>query len=100
WTIRNSLGTWELAGKSILILGFGRVGRAVARRCQAFDMRVLVHDPVVPAEAILAAGCRPVADFRTALPEADILTLHLPYGPSTHGIIGGRELAMMKPTAL
>ena len=100
WTIRNSLGTWELAGKTVLILGFGRVGRAVALRCLAFDMRVLVHDPVVPADAVTAAGYKPVSDFRAALPEADVLSLHLPFVPATKNIIGAREIAAMKPTAI
>lgn len=100
WEMRNSLGTWEIAGKTILLLGFGRVGRAVARRCLAFDMRVLVYDPVVSDDAVTAAGCKPVSDFRAALPKADVLSLHLPFVPATRNIIGAREIATMKPTAI
>ncbi len=97
WAIRDSQAVGELAGRKLLLLGFGRIGREVARRALAFDMGVLAHDPFAdPA----SAGCQPVADWRAVLPEVDAVSLHLPLTPETRGIIGARELAAMKSTAL
>lgn len=55
---------------ALLILGFGRIGREVARRARAFDMEVPVHDPLVPDDGVEALGCRLVADWRACLPAA------------------------------
>ncbi len=97
---RDSSPITELWRKSILILGFGRIGRQVAARCQAFDMTVLAYDPYIDAATIEAAGVRAVADFRDALVEADVVTLHMPLGPETKDMIGADELAAMKPGAV
>ena len=63
WASRNRLVPTELAGKTLLLLGFGRIGREVARRALAFDMRVLVHDPLLPPEVAVEAGCEPAPDL-------------------------------------
>ncbi len=100
WAIRDTLAVGELSGKTLMILGFGRIGREVARRARAFDMEVLAFDPFVSAQDIRAAGCTPVTDWHEALPQVDALSLHLPAGPETRGMIGAAELAAMKPTAI
>ncbi|MCP4071236.1 MAG: hydroxyacid dehydrogenase [Hyphomicrobiales bacterium] len=100
WNYRNSLALSELSGKTLLLLGFGRIGREVARRAAAFDMRVCIFDPYVDADAIRATGCEPVADWWSELPEVDVLSLHLPATPETMGLIGAQELARMKSTAV
>lgn len=100
WAIRDSLSVRELAGLRLLLLGFGRIGRLVARRAAAFEVQVLAYDPFVPAEAIRAAGCEPVADWRAALPGVDVLSLHLPVTDQTRQMLGAAEFARMKPTAL
>jgi D-3-phosphoglycerate dehydrogenase len=99
WELRNDFGARELAHKRLLLLGFGRIGRQVARRALAFDMTVLVHDPVVDGETIVAAGALPVADWRGRLAEADFVSLHLPLMPETANMIGRAELAAMKSSA-
>jgi D-3-phosphoglycerate dehydrogenase len=96
WELRNDFGARELAHKRLLLLGFGRIGRQVARRALAFDMTVLVHDPVIDGETIVAAGALPVADWRGRLAEADFVSLHLPLMPETANMIGRAELAAMK----
>ena len=96
---RDTTAITELWRKTVLILGFGRIGRQVTARCRAFDMTVLAYDPYVDAAAIEAAGARAVADFRGALGEADYVTLHMPLGPETANMIGAAELAAMKTGA-
>jgi D-3-phosphoglycerate dehydrogenase len=89
----------ELLGKTLLIVGFGRIGTRIAKRCLAMEMTVQVYDPYVPADAVRSAGCEPVADLDAALPHADFVTLHCPKTPETAGMFGAARLARMKPTA-
>lgn len=100
WDYRASLALSELAGKTLLLLGYGRIGREVARRAAAFDMQVCVFDPFVDTDVIEDAGYDVVPDWKAALPYADILSLHLPATPETMGLIGAAELSQMKPTAI
>lgn len=93
---RNYLDTVEVAGKTILIVGFGRIGRKLSRRCAAFDMKVVVADPFVPAEVVQAEGYDHVADFKDALGAADALILALPADPKAPPIIQAPEFAVMK----
>jgi D-3-phosphoglycerate dehydrogenase len=96
WAVRNSLDAVDLMGRRVLVMGFGRIGREVAKRCAAFGMVVMVYDPYVQANLIEAAGdCRSVPDFEAALPETDVLTVHLPLGPESRGLIGSAELAAL-----
>ena len=96
---RNASGLTELWGKTVLVVGFGRIGRRVARRCAAFDMTIVIADPYVARDAVEAAGYRHVADFRDALEEADFVTLHLPANPDGSAAMGAAEFAKMKAGA-
>ena len=89
----------EIFGKTVLIIGFGRIGTRIAPRCQAMGMDVLVYDPYVPADVIRAAGCEPVAELDSALPRADFVTIHCPKNPETIGLFGAERLARMRPGA-
>ncbi|HVV41421.1 MAG TPA: hydroxyacid dehydrogenase [Nitrobacter sp.] len=95
------LGQWpyDLFGKTVLIVGFGRIGSRTAKRCLAMEMNVLVYDPYKPAADIKAAGCEPVADLDAALPRADFVTIHCPKTPETTGLFNAARIARMKPTA-
>ncbi|MFE4617351.1 hydroxyacid dehydrogenase [Streptomyces sp. NPDC056747] len=84
----------ELAGRTVGIVGYGRVGRQVARRLAAFDMRILVHDPYADT-----AGDVQRVGLDELLATSDVVTLHLPRTPGTTGLIGARELSLMRPTA-
>jgi len=99
WSERYADPPTELLGKTLLIIGFGRIGTRVARRSLAMEMLVDVYDPYVPAEAVRAAGCQPVADLDAALPRADFVTIHCPRSPETIGMFNAARLARMKPTA-
>ncbi|WP_241073483.1 hydroxyacid dehydrogenase [Achromobacter insuavis] len=78
---------FELAGKTALIVGAGRIGRATAQRLRAFDMRVLAYDPFLPADAALPQGIEVRTDLAVALAEADVVSLHLPLTDATRGLI-------------
>lgn len=99
WASRARDMPEDLAGRTVLVIGFGRIGTRTAKRCAAFDMTVLVHDPYVPAATIRAAGHEPAEDLDAALPRADFVTVHCPKTPETVGLIGARRLAAMKRTA-
>ena len=99
WNERYGSMPAELAGKTVLVIGFGRIGTRSAARCRAFDMTVLVYDPYVSAETVRAAGCEPVADLDAALPRADFVTVHCPKNPETTGLLGAARLGRMKRSA-
>lgn len=99
WMVRFNPPALDLAGRSVLILGFGRIGRRLVSRCVAMDMKVLVHDPYVVQDAITTAGATPVPDWRAVLPEIDFLSVNCPKNPETDGMVGAAELRAMKPTA-
>jgi len=95
-------GRWErflgagLAGKTMGILGLGRIGQNVARRAAGFGVELTGADPVWPEEAAREIGIRRM-DIPDLLAESDIITLHTPLTPETEGLIGEREIALMKP---
>ena len=89
----------DLSGKTVLVVGFGRIGTRSAKRCQALEMTVLIYDPYVSAAEIKAAGCEPVTDLDAALPRADFVTIHCPKTPETVGMFNAARLARMKPSA-
>jgi D-3-phosphoglycerate dehydrogenase len=89
----------ELYEKTLLIVGFGRIGTRIAKRCLGMEMTVLVHDPYVAAATIRAAGCEPVADLDAAIPRADFLTIHCPKTAETTGLFDAGRLALMKSSA-
>jgi D-3-phosphoglycerate dehydrogenase len=99
WNKRLGTVPFDLYGKTVLIVGFGRIGTRSAKRCQAMEMTVLVYDPYKPAAEIKAAGCEPLTDLDAALPRADFVTIHCPKTPETVGMFNAARLARMKPTA-
>ena len=94
-TIR--VGEWKgqfgqlLAGKTVGVVGFGRIGRKVTELLVPFGVNVIAHDPITPN----ASGVRFV-DLSTLLATSDIVTLHVPYTMDNHHMIGGKEMATMK----
>ncbi len=99
WDERYKFIPMELAGKTVLVIGFGRIGTRSAARCRAFDTTVLVYDPYVPQDSIRAAGYEPVGELDAALPRADFVTVHCPKTPETTGLLNAARLGRMKRTA-
>jgi D-3-phosphoglycerate dehydrogenase / 2-oxoglutarate reductase len=96
---RTTLASMDVAGRTVLIIGLGRIGSRLATALNALGLKCLGVDPAYTPAEIEAMGCEPVADFRTALPRADVVTVHCPLQDDTRGLIGAAELARMKPTA-
>jgi D-3-phosphoglycerate dehydrogenase len=90
---------YDLFGKTVLIVGFGRIGTRTAKRCQAMEMQILVYDPYKAAAEICAAGCEPVAELNSALSRADFVTIHCPRTPETVGLFDAARLKLMRPGA-
>jgi D-3-phosphoglycerate dehydrogenase len=95
----RALGGVELAGLTCLVVGYGRIGREVARRAAAFDMRIVVVDPHVPAAAVERDGHARAGTLAEGLAQADFVVVACALLPSTRGLIGAAALAAMKPSA-
>jgi D-3-phosphoglycerate dehydrogenase / 2-oxoglutarate reductase len=89
----------ELAGKTIGLVGLGRVGTLVAQRAAAFGLRVIAFDPYVSADRAKELGVETMPTLEAVLVQADFLSIHLPRTAETEALIGEKELGMMKPGA-
>lgn len=99
WNLDQLCGT-DIWGKTLGIIGFGRIGRAVARRAIGFRMRVIYSDVTRAPEDIERELNAEFLPLRQVLATADFLSLHVALNESTRGLIGSSELAQMKRTAL
>ncbi|MBO3802594.1 MAG: hypothetical protein JTT11_01760 [Candidatus Brockarchaeota archaeon] len=98
WSERPSLVGERLSGKTVGIIGFGKIGREVARLLGPFKVRILVHDPYVDPKAAGDAGALAVS-LEELLSASDVVTIHVPLTEETKAMIGARELGLMKPTS-
>ncbi len=94
---RSAYGGTELAGKTLGVLGFGRIGQQVARRALGLGMRVVAYDPYVAADRFRELGAERVESPEDVYAAADFLTLHLPLTPETRGSIGTAAFEAMRP---
>jgi D-3-phosphoglycerate dehydrogenase len=89
----------QLAGKTLGVVGLGRIGQEVAKRAIAFQMRVIGYDPFVSAEQAAKLGIEYVDTVRAMLPRVDYMTVHTPLTPGTRHLIGHEEIGLLKPGA-
>ncbi|HET7884596.1 MAG TPA: hydroxyacid dehydrogenase [Bradyrhizobium sp.] len=99
WSARLGKLPFDLFGKTVLIIGFGRIGTRTAKRCQAMEMNVLVYDPYKPAAEIRNAGYEAIGELDASLPRADFVSIHCPKTPETIGMLNAVRLKRMKPSA-
>ena len=90
---------FELYKKKVLIIGFGRIGKEVAKRCLGFDMEVYVYDPFLDNEIIIKNQCIPI-EKNQGLAIADFITIHLPLNGDTKNFISQTELNVMKKNSI
>ncbi len=98
---RNKLPkTIELWNKNILIMGFGRIGKSLIKRCIGFEMNVYVYDPFVSKEEIESLGGKKIEDLKEGVKKMDALTLHMPLNEKTKNIINYEVLKNMKKNCI
>jgi D-3-phosphoglycerate dehydrogenase len=98
WQPTDAKPVRRLSGQTLGLVGFGRIAREVARKAQAFGLRILATDPLVDGETMAAAGVERV-ELDDLLAEADLVSLHAPLVDETRHLIDKRTLALMQPTA-
>ncbi len=98
WDRKLFMGT-QLMGKTLGVVGLGRIGMAVARRSLGMKMKVLGYDPVASPETAQDAGVQVVTDIDELFRASDFITLHVPVTDQTRGMINKAKLDLMKPTA-
>ena len=96
WDRKKYMGT-QVAGKTLGVVGMGRIGREVAARAQAFDMKIVAFDPFLTTAGAESLNVQRVETVAEMLPRIDYLTVHTPLTPETRGLIGKEQLAMVKP---
>ena len=96
---RSKWNGTELHGKTLGVLGLGRIGTLVAQRANAFGMRLVAYDPFIAPERAGRMGVELRGTVEEVLREADVLTIHLPKTPETVGLLNAESLRTMKPTA-
>ncbi|MBA4063296.1 MAG: phosphoglycerate dehydrogenase [Isosphaera sp.] len=96
---RNKYVGVQLAGKTLGVVGLGRIGREVARRARGMDMKVVALDQFVTPAKMAELGCEPAGSLDDLLPKVDFLTLHVPATAETAGLVGARELGLMRKSA-
>ncbi len=99
WADRVKTIPFDVLGKTVIVVGFGRIGTRTVRRCLAMEMNVVVYDPFKPAAEISAAGAEAVSDLDAALPRADFVSIHCPKSPETVGMFNAARLSKLKPSA-
>lgn len=99
FSIRSKYAAIELAGKTVTVVGFGKIGREVTRMCHALGMEICVYDPFVTADAAAELGYTSCSELSDALKAGDFITLHMPSTPETRNMISDAQLAICKPTA-
>jgi D-3-phosphoglycerate dehydrogenase len=98
WPTPRWLGL-DLAGRTLGIIGTGKIGRSMARMASGFRMRVIGFDPYVSADAMRAGGIEKVEDLRGMLAASDVVSIHAVLNDETRHLLGGLELRLMKPSA-
>ena len=96
WLKKHLTGT-ELHGKTLGVVGMGRIGSRVGALAKALGMEVIGYDPLIPAEEISRRGAQPVATLPELYAQADVITLHVPLTPETRGMVNAEAFAQMKP---
>lgn len=100
WTRRDNLGARELRGARVLVVGFGRIGRAFTERARAFETKITVFDPYMTTGEVLPPDVERAMDLSEAVGQADIVSLHLPHTPGTQGLFNGSLLSRCRPGSI
>lgn len=100
FSVRNSYKAFELLGKTLGLVGYGNIGKELAKLCSAIGMKVMVYDPYVDPASIGQQGYRYEKEMDAVLSGADVISLHVPLTDKTRNLIGKREIGLMKTRAV
>ena len=100
WDYRFESNAVELFGRTLLLVGFGRIGQALARRAHAFGMRVVVYDPHIDDDVLDQMGCERAPLLEGSLAEADVVSLHMPLTEQTATLLDAGRIGLMKKGAI
>ena len=100
WEIRGNHKAFELEGKTVGVIGLGAIGRETAKICQGVGMKLAGYDPFLSQDKIEALGAKYYADYEELLKDSDVVTIHVPLTNETKDMIGAKQFAMMKKTAI
>ncbi|MCC6315082.1 MAG: phosphoglycerate dehydrogenase [Thermomicrobiales bacterium] len=96
---RKKMRPVDLKGRTVGIVGLGRVGSRVAARLRAFEMKVIAYDPYIATQRFTEIGAAPV-DYQTLLANSDVVTFHVPSTPETTHMLNAETMALLKPGAI
>ena len=99
WPREQSMGS-ETAGKILGLIGFGRIARETAKRAQALGMEIIAFDPYIPADDRCWQDTRKIDRLSDLLPQADVVSLHVPFSEETHHLINAEAISRMKPGSI
>jgi D-3-phosphoglycerate dehydrogenase len=99
WSYRDTNLPSDVRGKTLLIVGFGRIGKSVAKKAMALEMNILAYDEYVSAEKVEEAGAKKVYTLEEGLKDADFVTIHVPLTPQTRGMFSTAQFSCMKESA-
>ncbi|WP_067182332.1 C-terminal binding protein [Microtetraspora niveoalba] len=97
WTYKGEYPLHRLSGRRLGLVGYGRIAREVGRVARTLGYQVLVHDPLVPAEAVAADGASPVDDLAELFARVDAVSIHVPLTDSTRGMVSADVLGRSRP---
>jgi D-3-phosphoglycerate dehydrogenase len=97
--IKKELEGWELRGKTLGIVGFGNIGKRLAKYAHALGMKIIVSDQIAPDPSLLQELEGKLVSLAELLESSDVVSIHTPYNPQTHHMIGEKELMLMKKSA-
>ena len=101
FNIRYRVDAIEILGKTVGIIGFGEIGRALAGKLAAMGVKIIVYDPYIPSRKNVEDSVVSIKEnLEDVLKGSDIISIHVPYNTQTHGLIGKKELEIMKKDAL
>lgn len=100
YSLRTSCQELELRGKQLGLIGYGKIGRAVAAMARGFEMKIAVYDPFFSEEAAAKVRVRYFGNVEELLKESDVVSVHVPLTAQTRGMLGEAQLAKMKPGAI
>jgi D-3-phosphoglycerate dehydrogenase / 2-oxoglutarate reductase len=98
WSLQTAMPLFRVRGRTLGILGFGKIGQTLADKARGFGLKIIAHDPFMSSEAIGQKGAEPVS-LDELLAGSDFLSVHTPLTPDTRGMLNTERLRCMKPTA-